>query len=69
MMRAYSNEDIVDKIKTSLLANGIAFDKVKCLRNNESCSEFDDDSVKRMMKYDEEVCKHERYLFCLSFER
>ena len=50
MMRAYSDGDIVDKIKTNLLANDIAFDKFKCLCNNEACSEFDDDDIKRIMK-------------------
>ena len=51
MMRAHADGDIVDKIKTNLLANDIAFDKFKCLCNDESCSEFDDDNIKRIMTH------------------
>ena len=50
-MRAYYDGYIVDKIKINMLANDIALDKFKCLCNNESCSEFDDNSIKRVMKY------------------
>ena len=51
MMGAYADGDIVDKIKTSLLAKKLALDKFIALCDNDDCESFTEDDKKGITKY------------------
>lgn len=62
MMQAYSNGDILQKIKTALMTNSVAIDKFKALCNNDV---LELDEIVEIMKYmmENQVCQHERNIF------